>query len=567
MQIIDRQKVNHEIECLREKYGQDRSALIPILQELQEIYGYLPYIVMQETAHSLGIHPSEVEGVASFYSFLRTKEKQGKYVIRLCQTISCNLAKKVNVARQFENELGIKFGQTTNDGMFTLEYTNCLGMCDQGPALMINDRLFSKVTPEKASAIIADCRRDFLKSEFPKVVPSDVQKSGPILNHGLQPSESLKTALTMSRSAIISIIRESNLKGRGGAGFPTSIKWQLAGAAIDDKKYVVCNADEGEPGTFKDRYLLYDHIEIMLDGMAIAAYAIGAQKGFIYLRGEYKYMKKYLEEKIENRRKTNLLGKDILGKDKFNFDIEIRMGAGAYVCGEETALIESLEGYRGEPRNRPPFPVDTGFQKHPTIVNNVETFIDAAIIISKGAKWFLEHGTARSSGTKIFSVSGNCERPGIYELPFGIMISQLLKEVGGENAKAVQVGGASGKCLARKDFNRSIAFEDIASGGSIIVFGPDTDMLAVAKNFMEFFVEESCGQCTPCREGNVKLLDGIEKLEKGICSVTYLNELMKLDETIQLASKCGLGQSSPNAFLSIMENFKSEILGRVPEIN
>ncbi|MFA4839293.1 MAG: NADH-quinone oxidoreductase subunit NuoE [Candidatus Neomarinimicrobiota bacterium] len=565
MQIIDRQKVSNEIESLKEKHGKDRSALIPILQALQETYGYLPYIVLQETAHALGIHPSEVEGVASFYSFFRTKEKQGKYVIRLCQTISCNLAKKANVARQLENELGIKFGQTTKDAMFTLEYTNCLGMCDQGPALMVNDRLFSKVTPEKASAIIADCRRDFLKSKFPKVVPSDVKKSGPILNHGLKAAESLKTALAMSRSAIISTIRESNLKGRGGAGFPTAIKWQLAGAAIDEKKYVVCNADEGEPGSFKDRYLLYEHIEIMLDGMTIAAYAIGAQKGFIYLRGEYQYMKKYLEEVIENRRKNNMLGANILGKDKFNFDIEIRMGAGAYVCGEETALIESLEGYRGEPRNRPPFPVDTGFQKHPTIVNNVETFIDAAIIVSKGPKWFLEHGTAKSSGTKIFSISGDCERPGIYELPFGITIAQLLKEVGGENAKAVQIGGASGKCIAKKDFNRAIAFEDISSGGSIIVFGPETDMLAVAKNFMEFFVDESCGQCTPCREGNVKLLDGIEKLEKGRCSVTYLNELLKLGETVQLASKCGLGQSSPTAFLSIMENFKSEILGRVPE--
>ncbi|MCK9244510.1 MAG: iron hydrogenase, partial [Candidatus Marinimicrobia bacterium] len=253
------------------------------------------------------------------------------------------------------------------------------------------------------------------------------------------------------------------------------------------------------------------------------------------------------------------------GKKGFDFDIEVRMGAGAYVCGEETALIESLEGYRGEPRNRPPFPVDTGFQKNPTIVNNVETFLDATLICVKGAKWFNEHGTEKSKGTKIFSISGDCEQPGIYELPFGITIAQLLKEVKGENAKAVQIGGASGKCVARKDFNRTIAFEDISSGGSIIVFGPSVDMLKVAINFMEFFVEESCGQCTPCRDGNVKLLEGLKLLEKGRCSVTYLNELMRLAETIQLASKCGLGQSSPNAFLSILENFKSEILGRVPE--
>lgn len=565
MQVIDRHKVNEQIDELKQKYGNDRSALLPILQELQDVYGYLPDLLMQETAHALDLHPVEVEGVASFYSFFRTKEKQGKYVIRLCRTISCDIAGKTNVARQLENELGIKFGRTTKDGMFTLEYSNCLGMCDQGPALMVNDRLFATVTPDKVSQIVADCRRNFVKSDFPKVVPSDVKKAGPILKHGLKSGDSLKTALNMKRSEIIGTIRESGLKGRGGAGFPTAIKWQLAGAAMDEQKYVVCNADEGEPGTFKDRLLLYDQIDFMLDGMCIAAYAVGANKGFIYLRGEYLYMKKYLEEILEKRRQDNLLGENILGKEGFNFDLQVRMGVGAYVCGEETALIESLEGYRGEPRNRPPFPVDTGFQKHPTTVNNVETFLDAALIVVKGAAWFKEYGTEKSNGTKLFSVSGNCERPGVYELPFGISISELLKEVGGEDAKAVQIGGASGHCVPRHDFERTIAFEDLSSGGSIIVFGPGTDMLEVAKNFMEFFVEESCGQCTPCRDGNPKLLDGIKLLEKGRCSVTYLNELVKLGETIQLASKCGLGQSSPNAFLSIIQNFKPEILGRVPE--
>jgi len=565
MHIIDREKINQDIAVLIGKYGKDRSVLLPILQNLQAKYGYLPDIIMQETAHALDIHPIEVEGVASFYSFFRRKEKQGKYVLRLCRTISCDLAGKEKVARQLENELGIKFGQTTKDGFFTLEYTNCLGMCDQGPALMINDRLFARVTPDKVPQIIADCRRNFIKSEFPKVVPSDVQKEGPILKHNLKSGDGLKAALNLPRAGVISLIRESGLKGRGGAGFPTAVKWQLAGAAQSNQKYVVCNADEGEPGTFKDRYLLYHHTEIMLDGMTIAAYAIGATKGFIYLRGEYLYMFNFLSDVLEKRHQNNLLGNDILGKAGFNFDVEIRLGAGAYVCGEETALIESLEGYRGEPRNRPPFPVDTGFQKHPTIVNNVETFIDAALICAKGSKWFNDHGTEKSSGTKLFSISGDCQRPGIYELPFGITVKQLLKEVGGENAKAVQIGGASGKCVARKDFDRSIAFEDISSGGSIIIFGPETDMLKVAINFMEFFVEESCGQCTPCRDGNVKLLEGLKLLEKGRCSMAYLNELIKLSETIQIASKCGLGQSSPNAFLTILENFKSEILGRVPE--
>lgn len=565
MTIIDRTKINREIEDLKQKYGDDRSALLPILQDLQTIYDYLPYVVMQETAHALGIHSIEVEGVASFYSFFRTKERQGKFVIRLCRTISCNIAGKDNVARQLENELGIKFGETTKDGLFTLEYTNCLGMCDQGPALMINDRLFARVTPDKVPLIIADCRRDFLKTEFPRIVPSDVRKAGPILSHGMKQGEALRKALNISRSDVIATIRESGLKGRGGAGFPTAVKWQLAGAAKGATKYVVCNADEGEPGTFKDRMLLYEHTDDLLEGMTIAAYAIGANRGYIYLRGEYLYLKNYLLEALEKHRKENLLGNNILGKESFNFDIELRMGAGAYVCGEETALIESLEGYRGEPRNRPPFPVDTGFQKNPTIVNNVETFIDGALIIAKGAQWFNEHGTDKSTGMKLFSISGDCQKPGIYELPFGITVSELLKEVGSEDAKAVQIGGASGHCIARPDFARTIAYEDVASGGSIIIFGPQRDMLKVAKNFMEFFVEESCGQCTPCREGNQKLLRGLEMLENGRCSTTYLNELLQLGETIQLASKCGLGQSSPNAFISIINNFKDEILGRVPE--
>lgn len=564
MLIIERDKLHQEIGELKAKYGNDRSALLPVLQDLQNKYGFLADSIMQDVAHALDIHPVEVEGVASFYSFLRTKEKSGKYVIRLCKTISCDMVGKSRVARQLENELGIKFGETTKDGMFTLEYTNCLGMCDQGPALMVNDRLFAKITPDKVPVLIDDCRRGFLKSVFPEVVLSDVQKKGPMLSHGVQYGEALKAALAMSPAEVIATIREARLKGRGGAGFPTAFKWQLAANEEDEEKYVVCNADEGEPGTFKDRYLLHEHIDMVLAGMTIAAYAIGASQGYIYLRGEYQYLRSDLEKAIQRRRDDDLLGENINGKDGFNFDVDIRMGAGSYVCGEETALIESLEGSRGEPRNRPPYPVDTGFRNHPSIVNNIETFAQSALICAKGAAWFNEHGTEKSSGTKLFSVSGDCERPGIYELPFGITVAELLKDVGGEDAKAVQVGGAAGKGVTRKDFDRTIGYEDLASGGSIMVFGPQRDVLDIAKNFTEFFVEESCGQCVSCRLGTQKLLEGIEMLEEGRCSMSYLNELIQLGETMQLASKCGLGQSSPNIFLFMLENFRNEILGRIP---
>lgn len=372
----------------------------------------------------------------------------------------------------------------------------------------------------------------------------------------------LKKAVTLSRAEVIKIIIDSGLKGRGGAGFPTGTKWNLAATAKDETKYVICNADEGEPGTFKDKVLLSDYPDLIFEGMTIAGYAIGAKNGIVYLRAEYSYLLSHLLNVLEKRKKEGLLGNNILGKSGFDFNIDIRLGSGAYVCGEETALIESLEGQRGEPRNRPPFPVNTGFFGHPTVVNNVETLVLSSRILENGPEWFKKFGTDKSTGTKLFSVSGDCKKEGVYELPFGITVKKLLEIVDGQNAKAVQIGGASGNCIPRKDFERKIAYEDIPTGGSIIVFGPERDMLKVAKNFMEFFVEESCGQCTPCRFGTVEILKGIEKLEKGELSPSALKELISLGKTMQLASKCGLGQSAPNAFISIIQNFEEEILGR-----
>lgn len=391
----------------------------------------------------------------------------------------------------------------------------------------------------------------------------------PLTFDTIPPGAGLAAAMKMGRAAIIGEVAASNLRGRGGAGFPTGTKWNLAAAARvaeGECKYVVCNADEGEPGTFKDRVLLLDYADLVFDGMTIAARAIGATRGILYLRGEYAYLRAHLEGVLERRRKAGQLGRDVLGAAGFAFDIEIRMGAGAYVCGEETALIESLEGHRGEPRNRPPYPVDTGFFKQPTVVNNVETLASVAAILARGAAWFRSFGSERSAGFKLFSVSGDCDQPGVYEFPLGVTVAELLEKVGGSNAKAVQVGGASGTCLPAAEFGRRIAFEDVATGGAIIVFGPGRDMLHVAKNFMEFFVEESCGQCTPCRLGNPTLLQGLEQLERGTCSSAYLRELLGLCETMQLASKCGLGQSSPNAFVSIVRSFPEEILGRTPAL-
>ncbi len=374
----------------------------------------------------------------------------------------------------------------------------------------------------------------------------------------------LNKALGMPRPDILAEISASGLKGRGGAGFPTGVKWNFAASAKADRKYIICNADEGEPGTFKDRVILQEYADLVFEGMTIAAKAVGAKEGILFLRGEYTYLRPHLEAVLARRREQKLLGKEILGTN-LEFDIRIFLGAGAYICGEETALIECLEGFRGEPRNRPPFPVNTGFLDRPSVVNNVETLAWAACILQEGADWFKSKGTEKSTGIKIFSVSGDCAAPGVYEFPLGITIKELLRKVGGENARAVQIGGASGQCVPASEFHRTIAFEDVPTGGSVIVFGPQRDMLKVAKNFMEFFVEESCGQCTPCRYGNVVLLQGIEKLEAGECSMAYLKELTALGETMQIASKCGLGQSSPSAFLSIVKHFGDEILGRAPQ--
>jgi [NiFe] hydrogenase diaphorase moiety large subunit len=328
---------------------------------------------------------------------------------------------------------------------------------------------------------------------------------------------------------------------------------------LSDEKFIICNADEGEPGTFKDRVLLIEYPELVFDGMVIAGYTIGATQGIVYLRGEYEYLHKPLQDYLETMRNDNLLGKDILGKKGFYFDITIFLGAGAYVCGEETALIESLEGHRGEARNRPPYPVNTGFMGKPTIVNNVETLATVPHIIVKGSEWYKKHGTGKSTGSKLFSVSGDCEKPGVYELLWGTKISELLDLVGAKNTKAVQVGGASGFCYNKTHFDRALAYEDAATGGSIIIFNEGRDMLRVLDNFMEFFVDESCGQCTPCRIGNVKLLEGVKMIQKGEFTFAYINKLKELGKSMQVASKCGLGQSSSNAFLSILENFGEEI--------
>ncbi len=365
----------------------------------------------------------------------------------------------------------------------------------------------------------------------------------------------MRAALTLPPEGVIRQITKAKLRGRGGAGFPTGLKWKLCRQSVSETRHVICNADEGEPGTFKDRVLLTEIPDVVFDGMTIAGYALGARHGYLYLRGEYAYLWNSLQAALQNRRRIGLLGTNICGREGFDCDIRIQLGAGAYVCGEESSLIESLEGKRGSPRDRPPFPTDRGYLRQPTAVNNVESLVCVARIMENGADWFAGYGTRESTGTKLLSVSGDCPYPGVYEVPFGVTVNELLDLVKAPDAAFVQMSGPSGQCLAPKDFGRQIAFEDLSSGGSVMIFGPGRDVLDVAWQFAEFFVEESCGWCTPCRVGTTLLKKNLEKIIDGRGTLADVTAIGALANTVTRMSRCGLGQTAPNPILSTMRNF------------
>ncbi len=371
---------------------------------------------------------------------------------------------------------------------------------------------------------------------------------------GCEPIEVVKKALKMSREEVVSSIIESGLKGRGGAGFPTGMKWKFAKDEVADTKYVICNADEGEPGTFKDREILDVVPNKVLSGMAICAYAIGSKEGIIYLRGEYNFLLPKLNGQIDEFNNN-------LSKIGLDFAVSIRSGSGAYICGEETALFESMEGRRGEPRNKPPFPTKSGYNGKPTVINNVETLVYTAMIINMGVEEFKAVGTMDSRGSKVFSVSGDTPKAGIHELELGLNVADFVEEFGDGDTKAVQVGGASGHCVPRKLFKETIiGFEGIPTGGSMMIFNSTRSMFNVLNDYLEFFAEESCGQCTPCRIGTQQLIKGVEQVKRGEMQSEYLDQLIKLTETMKIASKCGLGQSVANSFSSIVTNFREEMI-------
>jgi len=370
----------------------------------------------------------------------------------------------------------------------------------------------------------------------------------------------LEKVFQSSNEQLINELIASGLKGRGGAGFPTGLKWKITGEAEGDEKYVICNADEGEPGTFKDRAILTEVPHKVLTGMAICGKIIGSTQGFIYLRYEYKYLVKELEKVIDQFH-------EMLDEIGFNFRINIYLGFGAYICGEESALFESMEGKRGEPRNKPPYPSEYGYLGKPTVINNVETLAHTFTIFQYGASKFNELGVKDSFGSKLFSVSGDTPIPGIYELELGMTVEDFANDFGDGDTKAVQVGGASGFCVPRKRFREThIGYQgkltgiSLPTGGSMMLFNSSRSMFNLLTNYLEFFTEESCGQCTPCRVGTQQLLEGSRAVKRGDKTAAYLEKLLALSETMKGTAKCGLGQSVANSFQSIVENFREEMI-------
>lgn len=514
--------------------------------------------------------------------------------VLVCSGAACLSAHSKDVKDEMLNQ--IKIHKLENE--VKIIETGCMGPCEMGPIVLVypEGTFYKKVTKEDVAEIV---EQHFLKGRVVKRLlyqTSDAQKvlethkeveffkkqqKIVLKNCGVINPESLeeyiatdgymalgKVLTEMKPDQVIAEILESGLRGRGGGGFPTGLKWKLTAAEKDPVKYVVCNADEGDPGAFMDRSVLEGDPHSVIEGMAICAYAIGAKKGYVYVRAEYPLAIKRLDFAIKQARNEGLLGENIFGTD-FSFDLEIRMGAGAFVCGEETALLRSIEGFRGTPVPKPPFPAQKGLWGKPTVINNVETFANVRHIILNGAKWFSSIGTEKSKGTKVFALSGKIKNSGLAEVPMGTTIRELVYEIGGgipnnKKFKAVQFGGPSGGCIKADYLDTPIDYESLTALGAImgsggcIVMDEDNCMVNTAKFFLEFTSFESCGKCVPCRVGTKQMYNILDKITKGEGTMEDLDTLQKLGEDIRRTALCGLGQTAPNPVLSTLKHFRKE---------
>ena len=569
--------------CVR--HGNRPEALLQVLREVQEGLHHIPPEAARQVAERLGQPLGRVLGVAGFYAFLSTTPR-GRYRVLFSDNITDRMLGNMDLLAGLCEKLWVEQGHLSEDGLVSVDTTSCTGLCDQGPALLVNGWAIPHVTRDRLGLIAELILAKLPLESWPRelfAIRDNIRRRDILLDHGLAPGDALRATLARvcepgspveaaanERSwregipsgalcaplGTLEEIKRANLRGRGGAGFTTGLKWEACRNAPGPDRYVVCNADEGEPGTFKDRVLLSGYADLVFEGMTVAAYVIGARQGFLYLRGEYRYLLEPLNAVLARRRAERLLGASILGQSGFDFDIDIHLGAGAYVCGEESALIESLEGKRGIPRNRPPYPVTHGYLQRPTVVNNVETFCAAALIAKHGGDWYRAIGTPKSAGTKLLSVSGDCARPGLYEYPFGTTVRQVLADCGAENVQAVQISGPSGVCIAADEFDRRIAFEDLPTAGAFTVFDHTRDMFEVARNYAHFFAHESCGFCTPCRVGTAMLRNTMDKIAAGHGTNHDLAEIEKLDKVLQMSAHCGLGHTACNPTLDTIKRFR-----------
>jgi len=543
------------IQNLAAKHQYQATHLLEILREIQARYHHISADAIELLAPLLKIQRTQIISVVEFYSFF-TDSPRGQYELLISDSITDHMLGKKNLMEYIVGKLKVSVGGVRGDGLVSLDNTSCSGMCDQGPAGLVNGYALTRLDEPRIDAIAELIDHQIPLADWPAEffqVDDNIQKLGLLLNKQIVHGEGLKTALARGLKATLAEIDQSGLRGRGGAGFKTAMKWQFCSEEAETERYVVCNADEGEPGTFKDRVLLNSYAHQVFEGMTLCAAIIGSKKGFLYLRGEYLHLVDKLQSVLDERRQFGLLGNNIL--DRLDFDIEIRLGAGAYICGEESALIESLEGKAGIPRNRPPYPVSQGYLGKPTVVNNVETFYAAAAIAVNGGDWFASVGTQKSKGSKILSICGDCARPGIYEYPFGTSMQEILTDCGAEDVLGLQIGGPSGTFISNQEFDRKLAFEDLATGGSFIVFNNSRSILDIAHNFTHFFAHESCGFCTPCRVGTSLLRQQLDKIVDGHGSAGDVVALEELCQLVKTHSHCGLGQTAANPVLTTLERY------------
>jgi [NiFe] hydrogenase diaphorase moiety large subunit len=568
------------VQKILNTYRSDRTRLIDMLWDIQWQQGYISDDAVKSLAEGLNLSAIEVRETLTFYHFFRSRPG-GKQAIYLSNTVIAKMKGYDAVKNALESETACSFGQIDRNQPFGLYQTGCIGLSDQEPAMMIDRVVFTRLTAEKVTHIIRQLKQGKTAEEIANpdglptntiayvdaLVASQVQQKGPVFFKSNRDYPAvLQNCLRRSSAELINTVTASGLLGRGGAGFPTGLKWRLAAETEADEKYIICNADEGEPGTFKDRVLLIRSPKDVLTGMVAAAYATGTQQGILYLRAEYYYLKDYLEQQIQDFRDQQLLGENIL-QAGFDFDIRIQMGAGAYVCGDETALIESCEGKRGTPRVKPPYPIQQGYLGKPTVINNVETLAAVSRIIEEGADWFRAMGTGQSAGTRLLSVSGDCEAPGIYEIEWGVTLNEVLQRVGAEHAHAVQISGPAGECLSvSQDGERRFCYSDLSCNGSLMIFHDQRDLLAIVRDFMQFFVDESCGICVPCRAGGIDLLQKVELIMAGRGCQQDLDDIANWGQLLK-TSRCGLGVTTPNPLLTTLKKFPEIYQQKLVESN